>query len=71
MQSTNNSNVQSRESLMKDIETRFRFLAADSLETLRGEHPSYRETLTHIQKKYLYLFKIYEIFNFGVEQIWY
>jgi len=43
---------QGRTTVMHTIHTRFRFLAASSLETLRGGRPTYRETLMHIRTKY-------------------
>lgn len=40
-----------RDKIMTRIESRFRFLAANSIETLRGERPTYRESLSHIRSK--------------------
>lgn len=40
-----------RKSVMHKIESRFRFLAADSLATLRGYRPTYKESLAHIRSK--------------------
>jgi len=41
-----------RTSVMHKIQSRFRFLAASSMETLKGYRPTYRETLMHIQSKF-------------------
>lgn len=41
----------SREGLERAIEARFRFLAADALQTLRGRLPTYRQTLLLIRRR--------------------
>ena len=40
-----------RTTVMRKIQSRFRFLAASSMQTLRGYRPTYRETLMHIQSR--------------------
>lgn len=40
-----------RNSIMQKIQSQFQFLAASSIQTLRGIRPTYRETLLHIRKK--------------------
>jgi len=42
---------QGRESLIRRIQHRFRFLAADAAATLRGSFPSYRQTLVAIRNR--------------------
>eukprot|EP00210_Caulerpa_lentillifera_P006434 g6146.t1 len=41
-----------RDSVMYKIQNQFQFLAASSLETIRGVRPSYRDTLLHIRSKF-------------------
>lgn len=43
----------SRREVMGKIESRFRFLAANSLEVLNGTRPTYRDTLTHIRHRWV------------------
>lgn len=43
----------SRGEVMGKIESRFRFLAANSLEVLKGTRPSYRDTLTHMRHRWV------------------
>lgn len=40
-----------RDSMMFKIQNQFQFLAASSLQTIRGIRPSYRDTLLHIRSK--------------------
>ena len=40
-----------RTAVMHKIQSRFRFLAASSMQTLQGYRPTYRETLMHIQSR--------------------
>lgn len=43
--------LNSRDSMMFKIQNQFQFLAASSLQTIRGIRPSYRDTLLHIRSK--------------------
>eukprot|EP00879_Flechtneria_rotunda_P018162 GHRR01019049.1.p1 GENE.GHRR01019049.1~~GHRR01019049.1.p1 ORF type:complete len:253 (+),score=57.54 GHRR01019049.1:100-858(+) len=43
--------LRGRSSIMHKVESRFRFLAADSTATLRGKRPSYREALLLIRDR--------------------
>lgn len=45
-------NVQYASHPHAQVESRFRFLAADSSATIRGRRPSYRETLLSIRDRY-------------------
>lgn len=40
-----------RAGVMRRIESRFRFLGADAVSTLKGHRPSYREVLVHMRQK--------------------
>ena len=50
-QSRQSSLPSSRAALIRAIERRFRFLAANAIDTLRGHWPSYRQTLLELHRK--------------------